>query len=294
MTATPIENSDYAHPEKLVSTQWVADHKDDPNVVVVESNEDVLLYNTGHIPGAIKIDWHTELNDPVTRDFVGPEDFAKLMGAKGISRNTTVIFYGDKSNWWAAYALWVFTLYGHEDVRLMNGGRDKWIEEGRDISTDRPSPVSVDYPVVARDDSTERANRQQVLDAIGNTPLVDVRSFPEYTGETTHMAGYPQEGTLRGGHIPTAQSVPWATAAEEDGTFKSREALKELYTEGAELGSSDKVITYCRIGERSAHTWFVLKYLLGYDSVRNYDGSWTEWGNAVGVPIVVGEEAGSL
>lgn len=291
-TSVPVEQSEYARPEKLVSTQWVAEQQDNPNVVVLESNEDTLLYSTGHIPGARKIDWHTELNDPVTRDFIGPEAFAQMASAKGISRDTTVVFYGDKSNWWAAYALWVFTLYGHEDVRLMNGGRDKWIAEGREVTRDVPTVSAADYPVVERDDSTERANKAQVLDSIGKIPLIDVRSNPEYTGETTHMAGYPQEGTLRGGHIPTAHSVPWATAANEDGTFKSREELTQLYTEDAGLGKSERVIAYCRIGERSAHTWFVLRYLLGYDSVRNYDGSWTEWGNSVGVPIVVGTEPG--
>lgn len=291
-TTVPVEHSDYAHPEKLVSTQWVAENKDNPNVVVLESNEDTLLYSTGHIPGAVKVDWHTELNDPVTRDFIGAEAFAKMAASKGISRDTTVIFYGDKSNWWAAYALWVFTLYGHKDVRLMNGGRDKWIAEGREITRDIPEITEGVYPVVERDDYTERADKAQVLDSIGQVPLIDVRSNPEYTGETTHMAGYPQEGTLRGGHIPTAQSVPWATAANEDGTFKSREELLSLYAEDANLGKSDNVIAYCRIGERSAHTWFVLRYLLGYESVRNYDGSWTEWGNSVGVPIVVGAEPG--
>lgn len=291
-TNVPVENSDYAHPEKLVSTEWAAQYKDNPNVVVLESNEDTLLYSTGHIPGAIKIDWHTELNDPVARDFIGPEAFARMAGSKGISRDTTVIFYGDKSNWWAAYALWVFTLYGHEDVRLMNGGRDKWIAEGRELTREVPEVNPVDYPVVERDDTTERAGRDDVLANLGKTPLIDVRSAAEYTGETTHMPGYEQEGTLRGGHIPTAENVPWATAANEDGTFKSREELTELYTHQAGLGTSDNVIAYCRIGERSSHTWFVLTYLLGYDSVRNYDGSWVEWGNAVRVPIAVGAEPG--
>ena len=290
--SVPVESSDYAHPEKLVSTNWVAEHKSNPNVVILESNEDTLLYSTGHIPGAVKIDWHTELNDPVTRDFIGSEAFAKMAASKGINRDSTLVFYGDKSNWWAAYALWVFTLYGHEDVRLMNGGRDKWIAEGREITRDVPEITAGNYPVVERDDTVERANKAQVLESIGKLPLIDVRSNPEYTGETTHMAGYPQEGTLRGGHIPTAESVPWATAANEDGTFKSREDLTKLYTEDAKLGQSDQVIAYCRIGERSAHTWFVLRYLLGYDSVRNYDGSWTEWGNSVGVPIIVGAEPG--
>ncbi|WGH84289.1 sulfurtransferase [Auritidibacter ignavus] len=289
----PVESSEYAHPEKLVSTAWVAQHKDDPNVVILESNEDTLLYSTGHIPGAVKIDWHTELNDPVTRDFASPEQFAEVVGSKGIDRDTTVVFYGDKSNWWAAYALWVFTLFGHPDTRLMNGGRDKWIAEGREITQEKPDVSAVEYPVVDRDDTTNRAVQSQVLNHIGHRPLIDVRSFAEYTGETTHMAGYPQEGTLRGGHIPTAQSVPWASAAREDGTFKSVEELREIYTQQAELGDTDDVIAYCRIGERSSHTWFVLKYLLGYDSVRNYDGSWTEWGNSVGVPIVEGEEPGT-
>ena len=292
MTETPAEFAQYAHPEKLVSTEWVAQHIGDENVVVLESNEDTLLYSTGHIPGAIKIDWHTELNDPVTRDFVDPEAFAKLAGSKGISEDTTVVFYGDKSNWWAAYALWVFTLYGHQDVRLMNGGRDKWIAEGRETTREVPEAAEAVYPVRERDDETDRAAREDVLAALGSTPLIDVRSAPEYSGETTHMAGYPQEGTLRGGHIPTAASVPWAKAANEDGTFKSREELEAIYRDEAGLGTTDKVIAYCRIGERSSHTWFVLKYLLGYENVRNYDGSWTEWGNAVRVPIVMGTEPG--
>lgn len=287
----PVESSEYAHPEKLVSTAWVEEHRQDANVVVLESNEDTLLYNTGHIPGAIKIDWHTELNDPVTRDFVGPEEFARVVGSKGISRDTTVVFYGDKSNWWAAYALWVFTLYGHPDTRLMNGGRTKWIEEGREITKEKPAPADAEYPVIPRDDTTERASREDVLDHFGE-PLIDVRSPSEYSGETTHMAGYPQEGTLRGGHIPSAASVPWAKAAREDGTFKSRAELEEIYKDEAGLGDAQNVIAYCRIGERSSHTWFVLRHLLGYTSVRNYDGSWTEWGNAVRLPIAVGEEPG--
>ena len=293
MTETPAEFAEYAHPEKLVSTQWVADHIDEEGVVVLESNEDTLLYSTGHIPGAVKIDWHTELNDPVSRDFVGPEAFAELVASKGIGPDTTVVFYGDKSNWWAAYALWVFTLYGHRDVRLMNGGRDKWIAEGRPTTREVPEVTPApSYPVSQRDDATDRAAREDVLAAIGSTPLVDVRSPKEYTGETTHMDGYPQEGTLRGGHIPTAASVPWAKAANEDGTFKSRAELEEIYKEGAGLGESDSVIAYCRIGERSSHTWFVLKQLLGYENVRNYDGSWTEWGNGVRLPIALGDEPG--
>lgn len=292
MTDTAEKFSQYAHPDRLVSTDWVAEHIGDDDVVVLESNEDTLLYSTGHIPGALKIDWHTELNDEVARDFVGPETFAELAASKGISPETTVVFYGDKSNWWAAYALWVFTLYGHEDVRLMDGGRDKWLAEGRETTREVPEVTRGEYPVRQRDDSTDRAAREDVLAALGTTPLIDVRSPKEYTGETTHMDGYPQEGTLRGGHIPTAASVPWAKAANEDGTFKSREELEAIYRDGAGLGETDSVIAYCRIGERSSHTWFVLKHLLGYRDVRNYDGSWTEWGNAVRVPIALGEQPG--
>ncbi|MDZ5078391.1 sulfurtransferase [Nesterenkonia sp. HG001] len=283
--------SQYAHPEKLVSTAWVAEHKDDDGVVLVESNEDVLLYETGHIPGAVKIDWHTELNDPVTRDFLDGEHFAEFAAAKGISRDSTVVFYGDKSNWWAAYALWVFTLFGHQDVRLMDGGRQKWTEEGREVSTERPSPARGEYPVVPRDDSTHRAFREDVQAHFGK-PLVDVRSPLEYSGERTHMEGYEEEGALRRGHIPSAASVPWGKAAQEDGTFRSREELEKIYRQDAGLGEADDVIAYCRIGERSSHTWFVLQHLLGHENVRNYDGSWTEWGNAVRLPIAVGEEPG--
>jgi thiosulfate/3-mercaptopyruvate sulfurtransferase len=293
-----VENNEefaqYAHPERLVSTQWVAEHLADPGVVVVESDEDVLLYETGHVPGAVKIDWHTDLNRPDTRDYVDGAGFAELMSRKGISRDTTVVVYGDKSNWWAAYALWVFELFGHPDVRLMNGGRDKWIAEGRELSTDRVVPERADYPVVERDDSRARAYQEDVLAHLGQNPLIDVRSLPEYTGERTHMAEYPQEGTLRGGHIPTAASVPWARAAAEDARFRSREELEAIYRDEVGLAADDDIIAYCRIGERSSHTWFVLKHLLGYDRVRNYDGSWTEWGNSVRVPIVLGEERGEV
>ncbi|MFI7482703.1 sulfurtransferase [Kocuria sp. M1R5S2] len=285
------EFAQYAHPERLVSTQWVAEHLEDPGVVVVESDEDVLLYETGHVPGAVKIDWHTDLNRPDTRDYVDGEGFAELMSRKGIGRDTTVVLYGDKSNWWAAYALWVFELFGHPDVRLMNGGRDKWVAEGRELSTARVERERADYPVVERDDSGARAYQQDVLGHFGK-PLIDVRSLPEYTGERTHMPEYPQEGTLRGGHIPTAASVPWARAAAEDARFKSREELEAIYREEVGLSDDDDIIAYCRIGERSSHTWFVLKYLLGFEQVRNYDGSWTEWGNSVRVPIVLGEERG--
>ncbi|TDS83058.1 sulfurtransferase [Nesterenkonia aurantiaca] len=286
--------SHYANPGALVSTDWAAEHKDDPQVVLLESNEDVLLYETGHIPGAHKIDWHTDLNDPVTRDFIDPEQFAAFAASKGITPETTVVFYGDKSNWWAAYALWVFTLFGHADLRLIDGGRAKWAQEGRELSTEVPQPRDAQYPVPAtRNDPQWRAFREDVLEAIGSTPLVDVRSPAEYSGEVTSAPGFEdKEGALRAGHIPTAVSVPWAWAANEDGTFKSREELAVIYQEEAGVGNSESVIAYCRIGERSSHTWFVLKHLLGYDEVRNYDGSWTEWGNAVRLPITVGAEPG--
>ena len=293
--ADPAEKfAEYADGTRLVSTDWVAEHAGDPGLVIVESDEDVLLYETGHIPGAVKVDWHTELNDPVTRDYVDGEGFAALMSAKGISRDDTIVVYGDKSNWWAAYALWVFTLFGHEDVRLMDGGRAKWQAEGREMTTEKPKPAPTEYPVVERDDSVIRAFLPEVRDSLGELPLIDVRSPEEYTGERTHMPAYPEEGALRGGHIPGAKSMPWGKAANEDGTFKSAAELKELYTEQAGLGQSDEVIAYCRIGERSSHTWFVLKHLLGYSNVRNYDGSWTEWGNVVGVPIVTGAEPGEV
>jgi thiosulfate/3-mercaptopyruvate sulfurtransferase len=276
----------------LVTTAWLAENLTTPGLAIVESNEDVLLYETGHIPGAIKVDWHTELNDPVVRDYVDGAGFAALLSKKGISRDDTVVIYGDKSNWWAAYALWVFTLFGHTDVRLLNGGRDAWVAEGRELTKDLPARSAANYPVVARNDSDIRAFKEDVLEHFGK-PMIDVRSPEEYSGERTHMPAYPEEGALRGGHIPTARSVPWAKAAAEDGTFKPHAALVELYLEGQSIKASDDVITYCRIGERSSHTWFVLKYLLGVDSVRNYDGSWTEWGSAVRVPIATGNEPGA-
>ncbi|HXF03658.1 MAG TPA: sulfurtransferase [Arthrobacter sp.] len=283
----------YANPDRLVSTQWLADNLGTDGLVVVESDEDILLYETGHIPTAVKIDWHTDLNDPDTRDYVDGEGFAALLGSKGISRDTTVVLYGDKSNWWAAYALWVFTLFGHEDVRLLDGGRDKWIAEGRELTTEVPQPAPVEYPVIERDDAPIRAFLADVLEHFGK-PLVDVRSPEEYTGLRTTMPAYPEEGALRGGHIPTAASVPWARAAAEDGTFRTREELEAIYLGDAGLKPGDDVVAYCRIGERSSHTWFVLKHLLGFDTVRNYDGSWTEWGNAVRVPIVKGDQPGQL
>jgi thiosulfate/3-mercaptopyruvate sulfurtransferase len=281
----------YAHPGRLVSTDWLADHLGTDGLVVLESDEDILLYETGHIPGAVKIDWHTELNDEVRRDLVDGEAFARVMSAKGISRDTTVVIYGDKSNWWAAYALWVFELFGHEDVRLLDGGRDKWIAEGRPLTTEATTVRPGDYPVLERNDPRVRAYLGDVLEHFGN-PLIDVRSPEEYTGARTHMPAYPEEGAMRGGHIPTAASIPWGRAAAEDGTFRSREELDAIYRGEAGLQDGDDVVAYCRIGERSSHTWFVLTHLLGFDRVRNYDGSWTEWGNAVRVPIVRGPERG--
>ena len=283
--------SEYAHPEVLVSTEWLEQNLGTPGLVIVESDEDVLLYDVSHIPGAVKIDWHTDLNQSVVRDYLDGEDFAALANRSGIKRDSTVVIYGDASNWWASYALWVFKLFGHTDVRLLDGGRDKWIAEGRPVTIEVPTIVGTDYPVIERDDVTDRAFRDQVLAHIGK-PMVDVRSPQEYNGERTHMPNYPQEGALRAGHIPGAQSVPWARAANEDKTFKSRSELEAIYLGEKGLKVDDDVVAYCRIGERSSHTWFVLKYLLGFSRVRNYDGSWTEWGSLVGAPIVLGDEPG--
>lgn len=291
----PIDSNakfaEYAHPEVLVSAEWLEANLNTEGLVIVESDEDVLLYETGHIPGAVKIDWHTELNQPVVRDYLDGEDFAKLLSSKGIHRDSTVVIYGDKSNWWAAYALWVFKLFGHEDVRLLDGGRDTWIAEGRSLTRELTAVTPSEYPVVERDDSKYRAFRDDVFKHFGN-PLIDVRSPEEYSGERTHMPAYPEEGALRGGHIPSAASVPWSKAAGENGVFRSRAELEAIYLDGAGLKPGADVIAYCRIGERSSHTWFVLNYLLGFENVRNYDGSWTEWGSLVGAPIVKGTEPG--
>ncbi len=289
-TDTDAKLAQYAHPQRLVTTQWLADHLGQPGLVVVESDEDVLLYDSGHIPGAVKVDWHNDLNDPVTRDYVGSERFAAVMSERGISRDTTIVVYGDKSNWWAAYALWVFTLFGHEDVRLLDGGRAKWVAEGRETTRELPSVQPGDYPVVERHDAAIRAFKDDVLVHIGK-PMIDVRSPGEFSGELLHMPDYPQEGAMRGGHIPGARSVPWARAADEDATFKPRDALEAIYLQEKGLNPTDDVIAYCRIGERSSHTWFVLTHLLGFSNVRNYDGSWTEWGNSVRVPIEIGPDA---
>lgn len=280
-----MAQNEYVHPEMLVETGWVAEHLNDPNIRIVESDEDVLLYDVGHVPGAVKVDWHTELNDPIIRDYLDAERFSKLMSEKGIGNDTTVIFYGDKNNWWACYALWVFKLFGHKDCKVMNGGRKKWIDEGRTLTKDVPQVPRTNYKAPPRDDKTIRAFRGEVVAHLGKKgALVDVRSPGEYSGELLHMPDYPQEGALRGGHIPGAKSIPWAKAVREDATFKSADELKALY-EGQGITPDKDIIAYCRIGERSSHTWFVLTYLLGYPKVRNYDGSWTEWGNLVNAPI---------
>ena len=282
---------DYAHPEVLVSTDWVLEHHKDDNVRVLEVDEDVLLYDTGHIPGAQKIDWLMDLWDDTMREFVQPDELAALFERLGISNDTTIVLYGDKNNWWAAYAFWFFKYSGVDNVKLMNGGRVKWTQEDKPLTTEVPSYPKGNYTPGERDPSL-RAFRDEVLKHIDKTKagegaMVDVRSPGEFSGEVTHMPSYPQEGVLRGGHIPGASNIPWSQAANEDGTFKSVDELKNLYADKGVTGDKD-IIAYCRIAERSSHTWFVLKYLLGYDNVKNYDGSWTEWGNSVGVPIEKG------
>ncbi|MDA1016717.1 MAG: sulfurtransferase [Planctomycetota bacterium] len=281
MSTTSIES------ELLVSTDWVDEHRQDENLRIVESDEDLLLYQQGHIREAVKIDWQTDLQDQTIRDYLSKDRFAELCASKGISNDTSVVFYGDKNNWWACYALWAFKLYGHEKCLIMDGGRRRWELDGREFVRE-PDP---DYPrgtYAAKDpDLSIRAFRDEVLQhqAAGKS-MIDVRSPGEYTGELLHMDDYPQEGALRAGHIPGAASVPWSRAVNDDGTFKSEAELEQIYLNEAGLTrDGDTIIAYCRIGERSSHTWFVLKYLLGFDNVKNYDGSWTEWGNLVGVPI---------
>jgi thiosulfate/3-mercaptopyruvate sulfurtransferase len=277
----------YAHPDALVSANWLAENLGKDGIRIVESNEDLLLYDTGHIPGAVHIDWRSDLNDQTVRDYVGTEGFAEICRKNGITPDTTVIFYGDKSNWWSCYAFWVFQLFGHTNAKILDGGRDKWVADGREMTKEVPSFEATDYPVPAsRDDARIRAFQGDTLAHMkANLPMVDVRSPGEFSGEVTHMPEYPQEGVLRGGHIPGAKSCPWARAANEDKTFKSADELRAIYEGELGLSSGDNIVAYCRIGERSSHTWFVLTYLLGYQSVRNYDGSWTEWGNMVGTPI---------
>jgi thiosulfate/3-mercaptopyruvate sulfurtransferase len=281
-----IRAKGYAHPESLVSTAWLAEHLNDPALRVIESDEDVLLFDSGHIPGAQKIDWHLDLNDPITRDYVDRERFQALLRRLGVDETTTVIFYGDKNNWWATYAYWVFQLFDFKNARILDGGRVKWEQEGRELVTAAPTFAPSGYVAPERNDSGIRAFRDETLaHASAKRALVDVRSPNEFSGKTTHMAEYPQEGVLRGGHIPGAKSIPWGRAANPDGTFKPADELRAIYEQEQGLSPADDVISYCRIGERSSHTWFVLSHLLGYEQVRNYDGSWTEWGNSVRLPI---------
>jgi thiosulfate/3-mercaptopyruvate sulfurtransferase len=282
-----IDRRGYAHPEVLVSTDWVEQHLNDPNVRLVESNEDTLLYSSGHIPGAVHVDWTSDLNDQIRRDYITREGFERLMSRIGVTPDTLVVFYGDKNNWWATYAFWVFQLFGHTNAKVMDGGRVKWQKENRPLTRDVPNYATTTYKAQNRIDAKDRAFRDEVLkhvDAKGQ--LVDVRSPEEYAGTRMHMPDYPNEGALRGGHIPGAKSITWSKAVNpDDGTFKPADQLKKLYLEENKLEANKPTITYCRIGERSSHTWFALKYLLGFDNVRNYDGSWTEWGNMVNVPI---------
>lgn len=282
-----ITDRGYAHPDVLVSTEWVADHLNDPSVRLVESNEDPLVYPSGHIPGAVEVDWTRDLNDQIRRDYLGKEGFEALCRRIGLTPETTVVFYGDKSNWWAAYAYWVFRLFGFKNAKLMDGGRLKWERENRQLTREVPTFKASSFTAPERDDAEIRAFRDQVLTHVdAGKRLIDVRSPQEYSGELMHMPDYPNEGALRGGHIPKAASIPWAKAIHPtDGTFKGADDLRAIYEKENGFSKDDDLIVYCRIGERSSHTWFVLSNLLGYDKVRNYDGSWTEWGNLVGVPI---------
>jgi len=277
----------YARPEVLVTTEWLAAHLEDSDLRIVESNEDPLVYPSGHVPGAVEIDWTRDLNDPLRRDYLDRDGFERLMRRHGISRDTTVVLYGDKNNWWACYAFWIFQLFGHDRARILDGGRLKWQREGRALVRDVLSYPASDYTAPERDDSRIRAYRAQVFEHVARGgALVDVRSPEEYSGERLHMPDYPNEGALRGGHIPGARNVPWARAVDpETGEFRAAAELARIYVEEQGLRREDEVVAYCRIGERSSHTWFVLTYLLGFPLVRNYDGSWTEWGNLVGAPI---------
>lgn len=282
-----IEQRGYSNADVLVSTDWVQQHLGDPTVRIAESNEDSLLYSSNHIPGAVEIDWTRDLNDPIRRDYLRRAAFENLMRRIGANRHTTIVLYGDKNNWWATYAFWVLQLFGHTNARIMDGGRLKWIKENRPLSREIPKYQPSSYQAPERDDATFRAFRDQVLQHLERKgPLVDVRSPEEFRGERLHMPDYPNEGALRGGHIPGALSIPWARAVNtEDGTFKDAAELRRIYMEENKLRPDDDVVAYCRIGERSSHTWFVLRYLLGFSKVRNYDGSWTEWGNLVDVPV---------
>lgn len=284
---TDISSRGYANPQSLVSTEWVALNLNKPGVRILESNEDPLLYKTGHIPGALEIDWVNDLNHPVLRDYLDSDGFSSLMSKLGIEADTQIILYGDKNNWWATYAMWVFHLFGHENVKIMDGGRIKWVNEGRELSKEKPLVKETNYEAKERDDFKYRAFKEDVMAHLSRKgKMIDVRSPDEFSGKKLHMEGYPNEGALRGGHIPGAKNVPWAKAINpEDGTFKTYRELSAIYLDECGLNPGDDTITYCRIGERSSHTWFVLKYLLGFEKVRNYDGSWTEWGNSVGSPI---------
>jgi thiosulfate/3-mercaptopyruvate sulfurtransferase len=284
---TPISERGYAHPEVLVSTEWVAAHLDDPKVRIVESDEDLLLYETGHIPGSVKIDWVTDLNDQLRRDYVSRDALERLLRSKGISRDTTIVLYGDKNNWWAAYSFWVLRLFGLANLRLMDGGRLRWAEEGRPLVTETSTYPAGNITVPPRDDAPIRAFRDEVLKHVeAGRRLVDVRSPEEYRGERLHMADYPNEGALRGGHIPGARSIPWARAVDPaTHCFRPASELRTIYQQENGIAGDQETIVYCRIGERSSHSWFALTYLLGFNNVRNYDGSWTEWGNGVGLPI---------
>jgi thiosulfate/3-mercaptopyruvate sulfurtransferase len=276
--------ADYAK-DVLVETDWVEEHLDDDSIRIVEVDENPALYAEAHIPGAIGFDWKKDLQDQTKRDFLGPKEFGELMGSRGISNDHTVVLYGDRNNWFAAYTYWYFKYYGHDNVKLMNGPREKWISENRPTSSDVPSYGSASFSASGEDEAI-RAKREQVMDALGGSHrLVDVRSPQEFSGELIAMPGYEQEGAQRSGHIPGAKSVPWAQAVREDGTFKPADELEELYSTKGVIDGDNPIIAYCRIGERSAHTWFVLHELLGKGDVRNYDGSWTEWGNLVNVPI---------
>jgi thiosulfate/3-mercaptopyruvate sulfurtransferase len=282
-----IEDRGYVHPDVLVSTDWVASHLDDPSIRIIESNEDTLLYASGHVPGAVNVDWTSDLNDQLRRDYITREGFEALMAKIGATKDTTVVFYGDKNNWWACYAFWVFQLFGHTKAKVMDGGRIKWEKEKRPVTRDVPSFAKTTYKAEERSDAKHRAFRDEVLTHMqAKRQLVDVRSPDEYSGTRLHMPDYPNEGAIRGGHIPGAKSIPWARAINpEDGTFKTADELKKIYVEEKQLSAAQPTIAYCRIGERSSHTWFALKYLLGFENIRNYDGSWTEWGNMVNVPI---------
>jgi thiosulfate/3-mercaptopyruvate sulfurtransferase len=289
-----ITERGYNNPDVLVSTDWVAKHLDDPKVRIIESNEDALLYPSGHIPGAVEVDWVKDLNDPLRRDYLDQAGFEKLMRRIGMKPGTIAVLYGDKNNWWACYAFWVFKLFGHEKCLVMDGGRKRWEADGRQWSRDsEPKYPRTSY--TAKDpDLSIRAFRDEVLKHTrAGKPLVDVRSPGEYVGDLIAMPDYPQEGALRGGHIPGAVNIPWSKATNDNGTFKSAKELEKLYCKERHLSRRGRTVAYCRIGERSSHTWFVLKYLLGFGNVKNYDGSWTEWGNMVGMPIQRGPEVGS-